>query len=121
MLADEVQVDLHVLHALMLHEIAGEVDRVDDVTVDESGTLKGAMELLKKLAQPRGLYHVVVHSAMLDLRTGVGDNRVPLGSLGDEVGTQEHDITRSGLAHVVIANLVSVGVDHELGRRGGSK
>jgi hypothetical protein len=28
---DEVQVDLHVLHALMLHGIGGEVDRADIV------------------------------------------------------------------------------------------
>jgi hypothetical protein len=121
MLADKVHVDLHVLRALMLHGIGGEVDRADAVVVDKSGTLKGAVELLEKLAQTRGLYHVVVHSVVLDLRTSVGDNGVPLGSPGDEVGAQEHDITRSGLARVATANLVSVGVDHEFGRRGGSK
>jgi hypothetical protein len=39
-LADEVQVDLHVLRALMLHEIGGDVDRADVVAVDEGGALK---------------------------------------------------------------------------------
>jgi hypothetical protein len=39
-LADEVQVDLHVLHALMLHGIGGGVDRADVVTVDKGGTLE---------------------------------------------------------------------------------
>jgi nucleoside-triphosphatase THEP1 len=38
---DKVQVDLHVLRALMLHGIGGEVDRADVIEVDESGALEG--------------------------------------------------------------------------------
>jgi hypothetical protein len=34
-LVDEVQVDLHMLRALMLHRIGGEVDGADVVAVDE--------------------------------------------------------------------------------------
>jgi hypothetical protein len=34
MLPDEVQVDLHMLRALMLHGISGEVDGADVVIVD---------------------------------------------------------------------------------------
>jgi nucleoside-triphosphatase THEP1 len=49
-LADEVQVNLHVLHALMLHGIGGEVDRADVVAVDESGALKGTVELVEELS-----------------------------------------------------------------------
>jgi hypothetical protein len=44
-LADEVQVNLHVLRALMLHGIGGEVDRADVVAVDEGGALKGTAKL----------------------------------------------------------------------------
>jgi hypothetical protein len=33
MLADKVEVDLHVLHALVLHRVGGEVDRTDVVAV----------------------------------------------------------------------------------------
>jgi hypothetical protein len=54
-----VQVDLHVLRALMLHGIGGEVDRADVVIVDKGGALKGAVEFLEKLTQPRGLYHAI--------------------------------------------------------------
>ena len=46
---DEVQADLHMLRALMLHGIGGEVDGTNVVAVDESGTLKGAVELVKKV------------------------------------------------------------------------
>jgi hypothetical protein len=73
-----VQVDLHVLRALMLHEIGGEVDRVDVVTIDGGGTLKG-LELLEKLAQPGGLCHAVDHNAVLSLCARAGDDRLPLG------------------------------------------
>jgi nucleoside-triphosphatase THEP1 len=45
-LADEVQVDLHMLRALMLHRISGKVDRADVVAVDEGGALEGDVELL---------------------------------------------------------------------------
>jgi hypothetical protein len=51
-LLDEVQVDLHMLHALMLHEIGGEVDGADVVALDEGGVLKGAVELVEELAHP---------------------------------------------------------------------
>jgi hypothetical protein len=83
---DEMQVDLHVLRALMLHEIGGEVDRADVVAVDECGALKGAVELLEKLAQPGGLCHAVGHSAVLGPCARAGDNGLPLGGPGDEVG-----------------------------------
>jgi hypothetical protein len=105
----------------MLHEIGGEVDRADVVAVDEAGALEGAVELMEKLTQPQGLCHAVGYSTVLGLRAGVGDDGLPLGGPGDKVGAQEHDITGSGSAHVGTASSVSVGVDHELRRRGGSK
>jgi hypothetical protein len=80
----------------MLHEIGGEVDRDDIVALDEASALEGAMELVEKLAQPGGLCHTVGHNTVVGLHAGVGDDGLPLGSLGDEVGTQEHGITGSG-------------------------
>jgi hypothetical protein len=46
MLTDKTQIDLHVLHALMLHKIGGEVDHADVVAVHEDGALNKAVELL---------------------------------------------------------------------------
>jgi hypothetical protein len=45
-LADEVQVNLHMLRALMLHRVSGEVHRADVVTVDEGCALKRAVEFV---------------------------------------------------------------------------
>ena len=112
---DEVQVDLHVLRALMLHEIGGDVDRADVVAIDEAGALKGVVE---KLARSEGLYHFAGHNTVLNLCARAGNDRLTLGGPGNEVGAQEHDITESGSSHVGIANLVSVGLDHKLQRWG---
>jgi hypothetical protein len=65
--------------------------------------------------------HVVGHCAVLGLCAGARDDGLPLGGLGDEAGVQKHSIAGSGPTRVRAANLVSVGVDHELRRRGGSK
>jgi hypothetical protein len=39
MIADEVKVDLHILCAMVLHEIGGEVDRTNIVAINEGGAL----------------------------------------------------------------------------------
>jgi hypothetical protein len=114
-----MQVDLHVLRVLMLHGIDGEVDRANVVAIDEGGALEGVVELMEKLAHPGGLCCVVGHSVVLGLCAVAGDNGLPLGSPGDEVGTEEHGVTGGGPVSVRTASPVSIGVDHELRRRGG--
>lgn len=47
MLVDELEVDLLLLHALVLHGIGGEVEDTDVVAVDECGVHDGNMELLE--------------------------------------------------------------------------
>ena len=44
---DEVKVDFHVLGALMLNGVGGEVDGADIVAVDEAGRVQGVMEFLE--------------------------------------------------------------------------
>jgi hypothetical protein len=110
---DEVRVDLHVLRALMLHGVGGEVDYADVVAVDEGGALEGTVELVEELAQPRGLDHAVGHDTVLGLSTGARDDGLTLGGPRDEVGAQEHGVTGGGPACVGTASPVSISVDHE--------
>lgn len=42
-----MKVDLHVLHALVLHEIGGVVDHADVIAIDEGGARERAMKLLE--------------------------------------------------------------------------
>jgi hypothetical protein len=70
------------------------------------------VSLLEKLAQPVGLCHVVDHSEVLSLCADARDDGLPLGSPGDEVGAQEHDISVSGLSRTWTTSLVNIDVDH---------
>jgi hypothetical protein len=74
------------------------------------------VELVEELAQPGGLCHAVGHSTVLGLSAGARDDGLTLGGPRDEVGAQEHGVTGGGPARVGTA--VSIGVDHELRRRG---
>jgi nucleoside-triphosphatase THEP1 len=85
-LADEVDVNLNVLRALMLHGIGGEVDCADVVVVDEGGMSEGVMELMKKLTELGSFNHAICDSVILNLNAGVGDNAWSLQGQGDEVG-----------------------------------
>jgi hypothetical protein len=76
---------------------------------------------VEELAHPGSLCHAFGHSAILSLCDGAGDDGLPLGSPGDEVGTQEHDIARGGRARVGAADPVSVCVHHKIRRRGWAK
>jgi hypothetical protein len=78
---------------------------------------KGVVELVEELAHPGGLCHAVGHCAVLGLYARVGDDGLPLGGPGYEVGAQEHGIAEGGPARVGAAGLVSVGVEHKLRRR----
>jgi hypothetical protein len=110
---DEVKVDLHVLRALMLHKIGGEVDHVDVVTVDEGRTHEGAVELLEKLAELGGLNHVG-HCTVLGPSAGARNDGLPLRGLGDKVDAQERGVAGCGPTCVGTASPVIVGVDHQL-------
>jgi hypothetical protein len=109
------------LRALMLHGVGGEVDRADVVAIDEGGALEGTVELVEELAQLGGLCHPIGHGTVLGLSAGARDDGLTLGGPRDEVGTQEHGVTGGGPTHVGTASSVSVGVDHELRRRGWSE
>jgi hypothetical protein len=64
-----VEVDLHVLRALELHEISGEVGCVDVVALDVGGTHERAMKLLEQPMEPGCLGHAISHNTILILST----------------------------------------------------
>ena len=112
--ANEVQVDLHMLRPLMLDGVDGEIHSADVVTVDERALGERAVELRQELSEPGCLRHAVSNSPVLRLGTGARDNRLPLGRPGDQVAAQEDGVAGSGATSVRAASLVSVGVDHQL-------
>ena len=87
--ANEVQVDLHMLRPLMLNGVGGEIHGADVVAVDERAPGERAVKLRKELSEPGRLRHAVSDSLVLLLSTGAGDNRLPLGRPGDKFAAQE--------------------------------
>jgi hypothetical protein len=117
LLSDEMKINLHMLRALMLNGVGGEVHGTDVVTVDESAARWRSLELMQELAQPGGLSHTIGDDTVLGFGAGVGDDSLPLGRPGDQVVPEEHGIARRGAMSVRTASLVDVGVDDQVGAR----
>jgi hypothetical protein len=113
-ITDEVKVNLHMLRALVLDGVGGEVDRADVVAVDERGPAKGAMELGQELPEPGSLSHAVGNGAVLRLGTGAGGHLLALGGPGHQVASEEDGIARGGPSSVWTASPVGVSVDDQL-------
>jgi hypothetical protein len=109
---NKVEVDLHMLRALVPNRVVGEVHGAKVVTVDECGFGERVVELTQMLLKPSRLCHTVSNSLVLRLGTGARDNRLPLGRPRDKVAAQEHSIVRGGAASVRAASPVSIGVDN---------
>ena len=58
-IVNEMEVDLHMLRALVLHGVGGELDHTDVVAICKCGTHEGVVELLELLSEPGRLGHVV--------------------------------------------------------------
>ncbi|CAN6227318.1 unnamed protein product [Urochloa humidicola] len=68
-LPDEVEINLDMLHALILNWVGGEVHNSDIVT-DKCGSCQWAMELQKQLRQLACLRHTISNNPILGLNTG---------------------------------------------------
>jgi hypothetical protein len=117
LLSDEMKINLHMLHALMLNGAGGEVHSADVVTVDESAAQWRSLELMQELAQLGGLSHTTGDCTVLSFGAGAGDDSLLLGRLGDQVVSEEHGIARRGATSVQAASPVGVGVDDQVKAR----
>jgi len=111
---DEVKVDFHVLGALMLNGVGGEVAGADIVAVDEACGVQGMVKFLEQLPQPSGFSDAVGNSPVLYLGAGPRDSGLPLGGPGDQAAPEEDGVAGGGAAGVRAAGPISVGVDTEL-------
>jgi hypothetical protein len=85
LLSNKMKINLHMLGALMLNEVGGEVHGADVVTVDKGALRWRDMELVEQLSQPSGLSHAVGNGTILSLSAGAGDDSLPLGRPGNQV------------------------------------
>jgi hypothetical protein len=114
LVSEKIKINLHMLGALMLNGVSGEVHDADVVAVDKGAPRRWGLKLLEQLSQPSGLSHVVGNSTILDLRARVRDDGLPLGRPGNQVVPQEHRIACCRAVSVWTTGPVSVCVDDEV-------
>jgi hypothetical protein len=115
LLSDKMQINLHILGALMLNRVGGKVHDADVVVADKGAPTRWTLELMKQLAQPGGLSDIIGDNAVLSLHTGLGDDRLSFGRSRHQIVLQEHRIAGCRAKCVRTASPVSVGVDDEVG------
>lgn len=79
LLADEVDVNLNMLHAPVMDQVDCDVDNAHVVVVDNCGRSERDVEILKKLAKPTTLGNSMGHGPVLNLSTGPGHCGLTLG------------------------------------------
>jgi hypothetical protein len=117
---NEVEVDLDMLHTLMLNRVVGEIDGTNVITVDESALWQLSLELLKELPEPTSFSNTVSHVTILSLGARSGDDNLALGGPRDEVIVEEHNIARGGLVCTRATRPVRIRVDCQLVGGGGA-
>jgi hypothetical protein len=92
LLSDKMKINLHMLGALMLNGVGGEVHCADIVTVDKCAPRRRGLEIVEQLSQPSDLSHAIGNGTILGLDAGAGDDSLPLGRPRNQVVPQEHRI-----------------------------
>ena len=78
LLSNKMNVELDVLRALVMNRVRGHVHRRDVVAVGHGHLVDGAVELTEELPQLDALGRRVRHGAILRIRAGARDRRLPL-------------------------------------------
>jgi hypothetical protein len=78
LLSDKMKINFHMLDALMLNKVGGEVHNADVLTVDKGAPRRRSLELVEQLSQPSGLNHAIDNGMILCLSAGAGDDGLPL-------------------------------------------
>jgi hypothetical protein len=85
LLSDKIKINLHMLGALMLNGVGGEVHSANVVTVDKGALRQQGLELVEQLSQLSGLSHAVGNGTILGLSAEAGDDGLLLGRPGNQV------------------------------------
>jgi hypothetical protein len=104
--SDEM-VDFHMLSALMLYRVGGEVHGADVVAVDDAGGVKWVVQFLEELPQPGGFGDAVGDSTVLCLSTGAREV-LPFRGPGDKASSEKNSIARGGSPGVRPACPISI-------------
>ena len=116
-IANEVEIDLDVLGALVLDGVRGHVDCADIVTEHNRSRRRRSMKLMEELPDLAGFSDYISNSTVLSLSARAGDRVLPLGGPRDEVVAEVDTEAGRRSASVGTAGPVGVGVGDHGGRR----
>jgi hypothetical protein len=85
LLSNKVEINFHMLGALMLNGVGGEVDGTNVVTVDQRALRQRTLEHMEQLPQPSGLSHTIGDSTVLGLHAKQPSPGQPNGRLSSPV------------------------------------
>ena len=117
---DEVEIELNVLHVLMLDWVASQIDGGDVVSVDQSGLHKRATELKQEIAEPRALRDNVGNAPVFGLSAGARHDRLTLGRPRHKGVVEEDTVTRRGATRVRTTTPIRLSVSNKVKLRGRS-
>jgi hypothetical protein len=100
----------------MLNRVRGHVDSADIIAEDDGRSMKGSMELLKKLVEPTTLGDSMSDGTVLCLSARARDCGLALGGPGDEVVAEVDTISRSGPASIGTTSPIGVRISSERSR-----
>jgi hypothetical protein len=92
LLSDKMKINLHILGALMLNMVGGEIHESDIVAVDKCAPRWRNLELMEQLTKLSGLSHAVSNGVILSLYTRARDEGLPFGRPGHQIVPQKHCI-----------------------------
>jgi hypothetical protein len=92
LLSNKMKINLHMLGALMLNGVGGEVHGANVIAVDKGAPRQRGLKLVEQLSQSSSLSHAVGNGMILDISAGVGDDSLPLDRPGNQIVPQEHRI-----------------------------
>jgi hypothetical protein len=92
LLSNKMKINLHMLGALMLNEVGGEVHDANVIAVDKGAPRQRGLKLVEQLSQSSSHSHAVGNGMILGISAGVGDDSLPLGRPGNQIVPQEHRI-----------------------------
>ena len=79
LIANEVDVDLNVFGALVLHRVGGHVYGADVVTIDNGGLGRRAKKFVEKIAYPACFCNRISNSSIFCLCARAGDHPLSFG------------------------------------------
>jgi len=102
----------NMLAVIMLNRIYSHVGVTDVVTAEPSRGGDGNINIMEKFLNPDGFSNSVSDSSIFSFSRRLGDRKLLLGMLGNEIWAKEHCVVRSRSTRILAPGPISVRAGH---------